>query len=112
MRTAEGNSVTKRSLGSGSELADVDHATLVGADADRPLPLDHLDLEPQLASVEDLGQASPRGALAALERSRDVLDADLEAHGRLAVGEVLEREHRRGPLHHPDHPRSREDPGA
>ena len=35
-----------------AELADVDHAPLVGADADRPVAFGHLDIEAQLAAVD------------------------------------------------------------
>ena len=34
----------------------------MGADADRPLALEHLDVEAELAPVDDLAQARPHGA--------------------------------------------------
>src|SRR4051812_15651410 len=85
------------------------HPPLVGADADRAVALADLDVEAPLALVDDLAQRRARHAPRALEGARDVLDADLEADGRLAVGQLLEREHRRGALHHADHPRGRQD---
>src|SRR3954465_13833244 len=91
---------------SGSTLDD---PPLVGADADRALALAHLDVEAPLAVVDDLAQRRAGHALRALHRAGNVLDADLEADRRLAVGELLEGEHRRGALHHPDHPGRRED---
>ncbi len=45
---------------------------------------------------------------APLPRRRHVLDAHLEAHGRLAVGQVLVGEERRAALHPRDHPGGRE----
>src|SRR3954454_11086815 len=85
------------------------HPPLVGADADRAVALADLDVEAPLALVDDLAQRRARHAPRALEGARDVLDADLEADRRLAVGELLEREHRGSALHHPDHPGGRED---
>src|SRR4051794_29018132 len=96
----------------GLDLADRDHAPLVGADADRAIAFGHLDVEVQLAVVDDLAQRCSHLARRALRRGGDVLDADLEAHGRPAVREILERENRRAALHHPDHPRGREDADA
>jgi hypothetical protein len=40
----------------GGVLGDVDHAPLVRAEADRPLPFANFDVEAQLAAVEDLTQ--------------------------------------------------------
>src|SRR3954453_16979362 len=91
---------------SGSTLDD---PPLVGADADRALAFAHLDVEAPLAVVDDLAQRRARDAPRALHRPGDVLDADLEADRRLTVGQLLERQHRRSALHHPDHPRRRED---
>src|SRR4051794_36142172 len=85
------------------------HAALVRSDADRALALEDLDVEAVLALVDDLAQRRADDAPGALERAGDVLDAHLEAHCRLAVGQLLEREARRGVLHHPDHPGGRED---
>ena len=45
-------------------------------------------------------------------RRGDVLDADLEADRRPSLGQVLEGEDGRGPLHHRDHPGGREDADA
>src|SRR5438094_1931464 len=84
------------------------HAPFMGADADRALALEDLDVEPVLAAVDDLAQRRARDAPCALDGARHVLDADLEADGRLPVGELLEREHRGGALHHADHPGRRE----
>ena len=64
-----------------------------------------------LRPVGDLEQARRRGALRALAGARDVLDADLEADRRAAVGEVLGGEPRGGALHHRDHARRREHAG-
>src|SRR3954451_10689806 len=85
------------------------HPALMRADADGALALEHRDVEAPLAVVDDLAQRRAGDAPRALEGAGDVLDADLEADGRLAVGELLEGEHRRGALHHADHPRRRED---
>src|SRR3954471_23883797 len=82
---------------------------LVGADADRAVALEHLDVEAPLALVDDLAQRGARHAARPLGRPGDVLDADLEAHRRLPVGELLEREERRRALHHGDHPGGRQD---
>jgi hypothetical protein len=61
----------------------------VGADADGAVAVPDLDVEAQLAAVDDLPQAGVDGALRAVDRRGDVLDADLEADRGLAVGEVL-----------------------
>ena len=45
-------------------------------------------------------------------RRRDVLDADLEADRRLALGRFSKERTADVPLHHPDHPRRREDADA
>src|SRR4029453_10457289 len=71
-------------------------------------PLPALDLEAQLASVDDLAQLRVRRAGLALGRGGDVLDADLEADRRLALLEMLECENRGVPLDHPDHAGRRE----
>src|SRR4051794_12678919 len=110
--TRAGESITDRRLGRRAQLADVDHAPLVGPDSDRPLPLADLDLESELAAIDDIDQARADGALRPFEGSADVLDADLEADRRPAVRQVLVGEHRGDALHHPDHARGREDPGA
>ena len=69
----------------GVDRADVDHAALVGADADRPVALGDLDVEAQLALVGDLAQARAHRAASAPSAARgDVLDADLEADRRPA----------------------------
>ena len=47
-----------------AELADVDHAALVGADADRAVALGDLDVEAQLAVVDDLAKGRADGARA------------------------------------------------
>src|SRR6059058_4355557 len=94
---------------SGNPSGTLHDPSLVRADADAPLAFLDLDVEAPLAAVDDLTQGRARGAARALDRAGDVLDAHLEADGRLAVGELLEREHRRGALHHPDHPGRRED---
>ena len=67
-----------------------------------------LDVEAELAFVDDSLSVRDR-AVGALGGGGDVLDADLEADRRLALGEVLEGEDRGGALHHPDHARRRED---
>src|SRR3954466_10629612 len=85
------------------------HPPLVGADADRALALEDLDVEAPLALVDDLAQRRAGHAPRALGGPRHVLDADLEPDGGLAVGELLEGEHRRRALHHRDHPRRRQD---
>src|SRR4051794_23472559 len=85
------------------------HPPLVGPDADRALPFEDLDVEAPLALVDDLAQRRAGHAPRALGRPRHVLDADLEADGGLAVGELLEGEHRRRALHHRNHPRRRQD---
>src|SRR4051795_5024277 len=85
------------------------HPPLVRTDADGALALEHLDVEAPLAVVDDLAQPRAGDAPRALEGAGDVLDADLEADGRLAVGKLLDGEHRGGALHHADHPRGRED---
>src|SRR4051794_1938526 len=99
-----------------AELADVDDATLVGADADRapalPLAFGHLDVEAELAAVDDLAQGRADRAIRSLERGRDVLDADLEADRRTPLGKALDRQDRGAVLHHPDHRRGREHAGA
>src|SRR3954451_20206602 len=77
----------------------LDDPPLVRAHADRALAFQDLDVEAPLALVDDLAQRRARHALRPLDRPGHVLDADLEAHGCLAVGELLEREHRRGALH-------------
>src|SRR5436190_20702137 len=82
------------------------------AHADGSLPFADLDVEPQLAVVLDLAQVGANRAGAALHGGGDVLDADLEANGGLAVGQVLEGEDRRVALHHRDHPWRREDARA
>src|SRR3954470_23493576 len=91
---------------SGSTLHD---SPFVRADADRAVAFDDLDVKAPLALVDDVAERRPRHARRALDGAGDVLDADLEADGRLAVGQPLEGEHRRGALHHPDHPGRRED---
>ena len=83
----------------------------MGAEAEHAVALADLDLEAQLAALGDLEQARRRGALGALAGARDVLDADLEADRRAAVGQVLGGEPRGGALHHRDHARRREDAG-
>src|SRR6478752_9708335 len=99
-----------------AELADVDRAALVGADADRArrlaLALGHLDVEAELAAVDYLAQGRGDGAARALQGGGHVLDTDFEADGRPALGQALEGKNRRAVLHHPDHRRGREDAGA
>ena len=73
----------------GLDAADVDHAALVGADADRALALVDLDVEAKLAIVDDLAQGRADRAGRSLGGRGDVLDADLEADRRLALGQVL-----------------------
>src|SRR3954447_4524840 len=82
---------------------------LVGADADRAVAFEHLDVEAPFALVDDLAQRGARDAARPLGRPGDVLDADLEAHRRVPVGQLLEREERRRALHHGDHPGGRQD---
>src|SRR4051794_11800242 len=88
--------------------ADVDHAAFVRADADRPLALANLDLEAELPSVGDFLELRARNACRSIGRGGHVLDADLEADGRLALRKVLVGEERRVPLHHRDQPRRRD----
>src|SRR5262245_61478810 len=71
-----------------AELADVDDAALVGADADRPVSLGDLDVEVELAAVHDLAQDGADTARCARRGSGDVLDADLEAHRRAPLREI------------------------
>src|SRR4051794_16072428 len=97
-----------RAESAAGDAADLDHAALVGTDADRPLPLLDLDVEAQLAPVSDFVELRVGGAGLALGRGGDVLDADLEAHRRLTLIEVLEGERRGVALDHADHPGSRE----
>src|ERR1044072_4445313 len=87
------------------DVADHDHAALVGPDADRALALGDVDFKPQLALVGYLAQLRVDPAVGSLGGGRDVLDADLEANRRPAVGEVLVGEHRGAPLHHRAHAR-------
>ena len=84
-----------------------DHAALVGADADRALAFGHLDVEAELAAFDDLAQGGAHACRCALERRRDVLDADLEADRRLALGQAARR---RGSRSSP--PSSRSSPGS
>jgi hypothetical protein len=90
-------------------MVDLDHAALVGADADRALALGHLDVEADLAAVDDLAHSGAHPARRSLEGSRDVLDADLEADGGASLRQPLVGEDRGAVLHHPDHRRGRED---
>ena len=55
------------------------------ADADRALALAHLDVEAELALVGDLAQRGADRARRPLGDGGDVLDADLEADGGLAL---------------------------
>src|SRR4051812_22067795 len=101
MRTADGR-----------PSGTLDAPPLVDADADGPLGwagVEYLDVEAPLALVDDLAQRRASDALRTLERAGDVLDTDLEADRGLAVGKLLEGEHRRRALHHRDHPGRRED---
>ena len=61
----------------------------MGTHTDRAVSLTHLDVEAQLAAVDDLAQRGARGAPRALARAGDVLDADLEADGGAALRKVL-----------------------
>src|SRR6185503_11357459 len=81
---------------------------LVRADADRALAVAHLDVEAELAAVDDLAERRAHRQRRALRRAADVLDAHLEADRRRRVGQVLLDEARARPLHDPDHPRRRE----
>ena len=56
-----------------------------GAGADHPVALLDLDVEVELAPVDDVGQLCPDRAGRALRRPAHVLDADLEADGRAGV---------------------------
>src|SRR5919109_3228219 len=94
----------RRSLSAG-DGADLDHAALVRADADRALALLDLDVEAQLAAVDHLAELGVDRAGLALGRGRDVLDADLEADRRLALLQILEGEDRGVALDHADHSR-------
>src|SRR3954447_4390099 len=87
----------------------IDHPPLMGADTNRPVTLLDLDLESQLAPIDDLLELRVGGAGLPLGRRGDVLDADLESDGRVALIEFLEGERRRVRLDHPDHPRGGED---
>jgi len=84
----------------------------VRAHAERALPLPDLDVEAQLALVDHLAQRRPDAASGALPRRGDVLDAYLEADGRLPGLEVLEHEYRGVALDHRDHARRGQDPRA
>jgi hypothetical protein len=65
----------------------VDHSPFVGADTDRALILiDDLYVEQQLPTVANFPESSARNAPRALRSGTDVFDADLEPHGRLALG--------------------------
>ena len=99
----------KRGTVQAAAVLDVDHAALVRADADRPVALAHLDVEAQLALVDDLAQPRRDGALCALERTADVLDAHLEADGGLLGRQRIADQRGCRRLHHRDHPRRRED---
>src|SRR5262249_5818507 len=68
----------------------------------------HLDVEAELALVDDLAEARADRARRALLRRAHVLDADLEADRRRRVGHLVLDEPRARPLHHRDHPRRRE----
>src|SRR5262249_16963373 len=70
------------------------------------------DVEAELAIVLDLAELGPYGAGLTLCGGRDVLHAHLEAHGRLALIQVLERENSGVPLDHPDHAGGGEDTRA
>src|SRR5215203_6359974 len=72
------------------------------------LAVAHLYVESELALVEDLAQLRRDRAGGALGGRRHVLDADLEAHGRPVVPQVLPAEDAGAALHHRDHSRSGE----
>src|SRR5436305_2022763 len=84
-------------------------APLVGAHADGAVALTDFHVEAELAAVDDLVELRAGRALGALDRAGDVLHAHLETDRRLAVGQLWVDEHRRGALHHRDHPGRRED---
>src|SRR4051794_20564118 len=75
-------------------VGHADHAPLVRAHAERSVALRHLDVEAQLAFVDHLAQRRADAATGALADGSDMLDAHLEADGRLPGPEVLEHEHR------------------
>ena len=64
-----------------------------------------LHVETQLALVHDLPEPGGDGAVGALAGRGHVLDADLEAHGGASVTQMLEGQHGRAALHHPDQSR-------
>src|SRR5829696_8706271 len=96
------STIEPRRLGGPGHRSDLDHAPLVRADADRAVPLLDLDVEAQLAPVDDLLELGVGGAGLALGCRRNVLDADLEPHRRLALLEALEGERGGVALDHPD----------
>lgn len=98
--------------GQGAELLNLDHATLVGADPDRPLPFGHLDVETELAPVDDLAQRRVSRADRALRRRRYMLDTHFEADRCSSRRQVLVGQCSGAGLHHSNHPRRREDTGA
>src|SRR5262249_35279563 len=81
-------------------------------DADGPLPLLDLDVEAQLAAVDDLAQLGVGRAGLALGGRGDVLHTHLEADRRVPLLQVLEDQGGGVALDHPDHSRRREDARA
>src|SRR5438874_1004600 len=86
----------------------VDDPALVGPDTEGPLSLLYLHIEPELPIFDDLRELAVHRAAGALGSATHVLDADLESHGALGLGQVLAGEDRRVALHHRDHPGRRE----
>ena len=96
------------SLPPSAELGGGDYAALMGAYADRPLSFEDLDVEAQLAAVDDLAEGRADHAARPLGGGGDVLDADFETDGGLPLGQLLVGEDRGAVLHHPDHRRRRQ----
>src|SRR5262245_35805986 len=65
-RAAGGATRMRRAGTSAAEARSVDHAALVRPDADRAVALGDLDVEPELAAVNDLVQAGAGRACRAL----------------------------------------------
>src|SRR4051794_39408125 len=95
-RDERSGSVTRLPRGGGASGAsgsrparERHHAALVRAGTDRALTLAHLDVEVQLALVDHVPQ--PRGDRTgrAFQRAADVLDADLEADGRMIRRQLI-----------------------
>src|SRR5438876_10607063 len=74
------HSITQPGGGSTRAAIQVDDPALVRADPDGALTFPNLDVESELALIDDLPQPRGDGAPRPFHRTGHVLDADLEPH--------------------------------